>query len=262
MVFASEVSENFRDYEKAKDSVVQFYKRNHHMQTLQLVLEKKRQYCVDLNRKQASIWNMMRRLDEIIDESDPDTEMSQIQHALQSAEAARKNGEPRWLILVTLIHDLGKVLSLWGETSELVVGDTFPVGCGFSPEIVFSEFFKDNPDSKVSKYQTELGIYTANCGLENVHMSFGHDEYLYHVCKNYLPKEALYVIRYHSFYACHSRGEYQHLMTDEDHKMMEWVKKFNPYDLYSKHDELIDFDSVKLFYEELVKEFFPSVIEW
>jgi inositol oxygenase len=75
-----------------------------------------------------------------------------------------------------------------------VVGDTFPVGCAFSDKIVFPEFFADNPDICVPEYQTRLGIYDENTGLDNVHLSWGHDEYLYHVVKDYLPDEALYMI--------------------------------------------------------------------
>jgi inositol oxygenase len=52
-------------------------------------------------------------LDKMTDESDPDTLASQMQHALQSAEAARNNGQPSWMILVALIHDLGKMLTLY-----------------------------------------------------------------------------------------------------------------------------------------------------
>ena len=68
-------------------------------------------------------------------------------------------------------------------------------------------------------------------------MSWGHDEYMYTVCKDYLPEEALYMIRYHSCYPIHREGAYDYLMTDKDRQMFEWVKKFNPYDLYSKGDE-------------------------
>ena len=31
------------------------------------------------------------------------------------------------------------------------------------------------------RYNTKLGIYKEGCGIENVIMSWGHDEYLYHV---------------------------------------------------------------------------------
>ena len=52
-------------------------------------------------------------LDNMIDESDPDTLASQMQHALQSAEAARRSNQPSWMILTALIHDLGKMLTLY-----------------------------------------------------------------------------------------------------------------------------------------------------
>jgi len=47
------------------------------------------------------------------------------------------------------------------------------VGCAWSSEIVFPEYFANNPDRDVPEYQTKYGIYEPNCGLENVHMSFG-----------------------------------------------------------------------------------------
>ncbi len=61
------------------------------------------------------------------------------------------------------------------------MGDTFPLGCKFANDIVFSEFFVDNTDSSNPKYSTEYGIYEPNCGLDNVVMSWGHDEYMYQV---------------------------------------------------------------------------------
>lgn len=93
-------------------------------------------------------------------------------------------------------------------------------------------------------------------------MSFGHDEYLYHVCKDYLPKEALYIIRFHSFYAWHTSGEYTWFMNDEDHQMMKWVKQFNQYDLYSKAEETPDVEQLKPYYLALINEFFPKTIKW
>ena len=41
------------------------------------------------------------------------------------------------------------------------------------------EFNKLNPDMANDKYNTELGIYQPNCGLENVKFAYGHDEYMY-----------------------------------------------------------------------------------
>src|SRR5437773_639480 len=83
-------------------------------------------------------------------------------------EQIRHDGHPRWFILAGLIHDLGKILCLYGEPQWAVVGDTFPVACAWSDRIVFHEFFVENPDRDEPRYQRRLGIYEENCGLENV----------------------------------------------------------------------------------------------
>jgi inositol oxygenase len=142
------------------------------------------------------------------------------------------------------------------------VGDTFPVGCKFSDKIVYSKYLLENPDSQHPVYSMPLGIYSAHCGLHQVHMSYGHDEYLYHVCKDYLPKEAAYIIRFHSFYACHTENQYGWLMDDDDAHMMDWVKTFNQYDLYSKSNEDLDIEALKPYYMDLIHEFFPDKIKW
>lgn len=51
----------------------------------------------------------------------------------------------------------------------------------------------------VSSSSTEYGMYKPNCGLENLLMSWGHDEYLYRVLvhnKAKFPQEGLWMIRY------------------------------------------------------------------
>ena len=254
--------ESFRDYRaEARDSVKEFYRLNHRYQTLEFVESKKREF-LGLDRKRMSVWQAMEFLDQLVDDSDPDTELSQLQHLLQTAEAIRRDGHPRALILTGLIHDLGKVLCLFGEPQWAVVGDTFPVGCAFSERIVFSEFFADNPDAKDPRYSTRLGIYEEGCGLDKVHLSWGHDEYLYHVVKDRLPDEALYPIRYHSFYPCHREREYEFLMDERDREGFEWVRKFNPYDLYSKDDQPPKVDELRPFYEDLIEEFLPGELCW
>ncbi|CAO3642364.1 unnamed protein product [Cunninghamella blakesleeana] len=263
---SDKAAEAFRDYEKADDEqpkISQFYYENHIKQTVDHVLNQKKKYCQDESRTRSmGIWEVMEILNNFVDESDPDTSLSQIMHSLQSAEAARKDNAPRWMILTALIHDLGKILSVFGEEQWTVVGDTYPVGCAFSEKIVYSDFFKSNPDYQNPLYATKFGIYQPNIGLNNVHMSFGHDEYLYHVCKGFLPPEALYIIRFHSFYACHTENEYSWLMNEEDHVMMKWVKEFNQYDLYSKAESIPNINQVMEYYKELISEFFPEKIMW
>jgi inositol oxygenase len=206
------------------------------------------------------IWEAMEFLNTLVDDSDPDTELSQIEHLMQCSEAIRADGHPRWMIVTGLIHDLGKILCLFGEPQWAVVGDTFPVGCRFSEKIVYPEFFDANPNSKEPEYQTPLGIYEEGCGLDSVHLSWSHDEYLYQMLKAHLPLPALYMIRYHSFYPWHREGEYQLLTNEEDRKMLRWVQLFNPYDLYSKCPAPPDVRTLRPFYEDLMAKYLPPTL--
>ena len=250
----------FRNYNaEARGCVQEFYRLNHRFQTVEFVRQKQREF-LGLQRGKQSIWSGLEYLNTLVDESDPDTDLSQIAHLLQTSEAIRVDGHPRWFILAGLIHDLGKVLCLYGEPQWAVVGDTFPVGCRFSDKIVYSEFFADNPDNSVPEYQTQLGMYEAGCGFSNVIMSWGHDEYIYQVTKNYMPLEAQYMLRFHSFYAAHREHEYQYLMDNQDREYFKWIDVFNSYDLYTKSDEPPNVEELRPFYEDLISEFFPDEI--
>jgi inositol oxygenase len=254
--------DEFRDYRaEARPSVKEFYRLNHARQTLAFVLEKKREY-LPLRKRRMGIWEAMEFLNTLVDDSDPDTDLSQIEHLMQTAEAIRRDGHPRWFILTGLVHDLGKILCLFDEPQWAVVGDTFPVGCAYSERVVFPEFFAANPDAAVAAYQTPCGIYPEGCGLDQVHLSWGHDEYLYQVVKDYLPEPALYMLRFHSFYAAHKEGAYTHLMNDHDQELFHWVRAFNPYDLYSKGEDRPDVAALTPFYQELIAEFFPRKLAW
>ena len=261
-VSLEEDEESFRNYkDEVRPEVKEFYRLNHRYQTLEFATQKKGAF-LRFDRRKMSVWEAIEFLNELVDDSDPDIELPQIEHILQTAEAIRKDGHPRWFILTGLIHDLGKILCLFGEEQWAVVGDTFPLGCKFSEKIVFHEFFKDNPDSNHPEYSTELGIYEEGCGLDKVTMSWGHDEYLYHVVKDYLPEPALYMIRYHSFYPGHKEGQYTRLMSQHDTEMFSWVRAFNPYDLYTKSEERVDVKALKPFYNDLIDEFLPGKLSW
>lgn len=254
--------EQFRNYEAdARPTVREFYRLNHRYQTYDFVRARKRQFLAH-DRRNMSVWEAMEFLNTLVDDSDPDTDLSQLEHLLQTAEQIRQDGEPRWFILAGLVHDLGKILCLFGEPQWAVVGDTFPVGCAYSDKIVFHEFFADNPDSRNARYQTRLGIYEEGCGLDQVQLSWGHDEYIYDVMKDYLPDETLYMLRYHSFYPAHREGEYTWLMNDKDRKMFEWVRAFNPYDLYTKSHQRPNVKDLRPFYDDLIAEYLPATLKW
>ncbi|GAQ43287.1 hypothetical protein AtubIFM55763_003391 [Aspergillus tubingensis] len=256
----------FRQYEDACDRVKNFYKEQHTKQTVAYNLKARNEFH-SKTRAEMTIWEAMEKLNTLIDESDPDTSLSQIEHLLQSAEAIRRDGKPRWMQLTGLIHDLGKLLYFFDAQGQWdVVGDTFPVGCGFDERIIYGrESFKDNEDFNHPIYDTKFGIYSPGCGLDNVMLSWGHDEYLYHVVKDQstLPDEALAMIRYHSFYPWHNAGAYHELMNDHDKEMFKAVKAFNPYDLYSKSDDVPSPEELKPYYLDLIDEYFPNkVIKW
>lgn len=256
----AKTKEEFRNYDKPeRDTVREFYRLNHKYQTYDFVREKQKEF-LQFNRKELPVWEAMEFLNTLVDDSDPDTDLDQLQHLLQTGEAIRADGHPDWFVLTGFIHDMGKVLCLFGEPQWAVVGDTFPVGCAFSDKIVYPEYFEANPDTRDERYNTKYGVYEPNCGLRNVHMSWGHDEYLYQIVKNYLPEEALYMIRYHSFYSQHREHAYEHLMDDHDREMFTWVDKFNPYDLYSKSPKPPVVSELKPYYEELLAKYLPATI--
>ncbi|PIA42878.1 hypothetical protein AQUCO_02000376v1 [Aquilegia coerulea] len=268
---ANTFGQTFRDYNahsERKESVEQFYRLQHINQNYDFVKKMHEQYG-KLNRVEMSIWECCELLNEFVDESDPDLDEPQIEHLLQTAEAIRKDHpDEDWLHLVGLIHDLGKVLlhHKFGALPQwAVVGDTFPVGCAFDESCVHYKYFKENPDYNNPKYNTKNGIYTEGCGLNNVMMSFGHDDYMYHVAKENkttLPSAGLFIIRYHSFYPLHRSGAYTHLMNEEDVENLKWLQVFNKYDLYSKSKVRIDVEKVKPYYLSLIEKYFPAKLKW
>ena len=185
-----------------------------------------------------------------------------------------------WLPLVGLIHDCGKILALTGELPQwAVVGDTFPVGCAFDPANVLHDrhFWRENPDWALdtSPYCDPIGpLYARGGGLEQLLMSWGHDEYLARVLERHpggaLPPEAIYVVRFHSFYPWHTppRGAargYAALASPEDWRRVPLLRAFQRADLYSKDDDnLSAADVARLLprYRALLARYVPGELQW
>ncbi|KAK4725909.1 hypothetical protein R3W88_030826 [Solanum pinnatisectum] len=263
---------NFRDYNNAQSErqkgVEKFYKTQHINQTYDFV-KKMREDYTKLDKAKMSIWECCELLNDVVDDSDPDLDEPQIQHLLQSAEAIRKDyPNEDWLHLTALIHDLGKILVLpkfGGLPQWAVVGDTFPLGCSFDESNIHHKYFKENQDFNNPIYNTKKGIYYDFIGLENVMMSWGHDDYMYMVAKENgttLPSAGLFIIRYHSFYPLHKNGAYKHLMNDEDEENLKWLHVFNKYDLYSKSKVHVNVEEVKPYYMSLIEKYFPAKLRW
>jgi len=267
------LKEAFRDYTKNDalgERVKRTYTEMHTKQTMAFVMEKHKTW-LKFNHMEATIMEALDMLNELVDESDPDLDLPNIVHAFQTAERIREeHPDKEWFQLVGLIHDLGKIMAFYGEPQWAVVGDTFPVGCKPQPSIVFGEeSFQNNPDTYDSRYNTKLGIYKEGCGIENVIMSWGHDEYLYHVLVNHMakmgtsiPEGGLWAIRFHSCYPWHTGGDYGYLTKPQDEKVMEWVKEFNKFDLYTKSTKVPDIKALKPYYQALVDKYLPGVISF
>lgn len=238
------------------------YKEMHIKQNIDILNNKIIKYS-KLDNSKMYMYEALQLLDEFIDPSDPDLELPNSIHAYQTAERIRNIEPDNYEFQITgLIHDLGKVLFKFNEPSHFVVGDTYVLGCEIPKSVVYYDTF-----SKELREIKGNGMYKDNCGIENLKLSFGHDEYLYIVLtknlEHKLSKKYLDIIRYHSFYPWHSNDEYKNFMKDDDYKILEDVKKFNQYDLYSKEDtEFILTNEIRNYYKKLLLEYFPNKLNW
>jgi len=258
-----------RDYTNAPQRVKDFYYQQHSKLDYNYVVKRQKEFK-ERTKKQYSIKTLLELLDDIVDPSDPDINESQIHHAFQTAEALRNSLDSHkleWLPLVGLIHDIGKVaLKLYNIEWFESAGDSFPLGCQFSDKVILNCGFQDNPDTNNSKYNTKLGIYSQNCGFDNC-LFWGHDEIMYQVLLNSmsnLPEEALYIIRYHSFYSWHTCGGYDYLASPKDKEYLKYLKIFQKADLYSKsNSELYTIQKLnEPYYQNLIKKYLPNNLKF
>ena len=258
----------FRDYDDVLPAVRDNYRKMRARQTLDYARRMREKYLTF--ERPMTVWQAIEALDDFVDLSDPDIDLPNAQHLIQTAEGIREAGKPEWMQLVGLIHDLGKVMYRWGcdeDGTSLdeqwgMVGDIFLVGCALPDSAIFPEFNALNPDMHDPRYNTPLGIYTSGCGLDACVTAWGHDEYLYQVLSrhpdNRIPEAGMVMIRYHSFYPWHSGGSYRELMQERDNQYLEWVRDFNQYDLYTKSPRSYDLDEAKSYYQPLVDKYLGS----
>jgi len=149
--------------------------------------------------------------------------------------------QSNFLITTALVHDFGKILYLKSYPQWSVVGDTFAIGLTLSDDSPFSDkkYHIKNKDI----YECDSKTYKEGCGFENMFFSFGHDEYMAKVLERSntnLPKEAIYIIRYHSLYCWHSpkkeNRSYELYANNEDWRLLPLLKLFRICDLYSKSE--------------------------
>ncbi|KAF2348992.1 Inositol oxygenase [Trinorchestia longiramus] len=259
----------FREYssssfDERQKTVFNTYLNMHTYQTVDFV-ENQRKEWTQFNKFKCGILEALDKLNAFVDDSDPDIALPNSVHGYQTAERIRVHHPDKdWMQLMGLIHDLGKVMAMYGEPQWAVVGDTFPVGCAPAPSVVLMDStFAKNKDISDPRYNTKLGMYKEGCGLDQVTMSWGHDEYLYRVLINSncsLPQVALDTIRYHSFYPWHTGGDYDYLCNQKDRDTLPWIQEFNKFDLYTKKEDVPDMDVLRPYYQSLVDKYCPGDI--
>ena len=277
-------------------------------QTLEFTKNNKNIYTKEPFIKK-NFWKIMKKLNTIIDESDPDTDLPQIIHAYQTGESIKNiyldensqlkknlliknlfnkdewNNLPikykleyntylheyynnindwKWFPLLGFIHDSGKIMLLeeFGKLPQwAVVGDTFPLNCKLSSNYVYydKQYHKNNSSLMENKNKNK-------CGFNNLNFSWSHDEYIASFLernKNNMPEEAIYIVRYHSFYSWHTprnniRG-YTEYADDHDWKMLPLIKAFQKADLYSKTKDIPSENKIKNIYNQLLNKYFDTL---
>jgi len=109
----------FRNYTDSsrQETVDRHYRLMRQNQTVQFVEKMESKYGSFQNCK-MTIWEGFEALKGYVDSSDPDSSLPNLEHMLQTAEAIRAAGHPDWFQLVGLIHDMGKIMFLWGTSSD------------------------------------------------------------------------------------------------------------------------------------------------
>ncbi len=96
----TKAKEDYRNYVDSErvDTVREFYRLNHTYQTYDFAKEK-RENWLKFDKKEMNIWDAVDFLNTLVDDSDPDTSLDQMQHLLQTSEAIRADGHPDWFVL-------------------------------------------------------------------------------------------------------------------------------------------------------------------
>ena len=75
-------AEEYRNYDSPeRESVKKFYRLNHTYQTFDFVQKKKAEY-LRFDKREMSVWDAFTFLNQLVDDSDPDTDLDQFQHLL------------------------------------------------------------------------------------------------------------------------------------------------------------------------------------
>ena len=81
---ASAVSKSLRNYPGTRrDTVEDFYRLNHQFQTYDFARARRQEYG-QLDHARMDVWQACEKLNEVVDDSVPDTDLTQLEHLLQT----------------------------------------------------------------------------------------------------------------------------------------------------------------------------------
>ena len=127
---------------------------------------------------------------------------------MQVFEGMLLSGAEEWQLLVALLHDTGKTLSLTGEPDEHVDGSNLVLDCPYE-----------------------------GAGLDNCLLTYSHDEFGYmkldSVLHADLPfrEEILYAVRFHSLHEVEDKW-----LSEKDRRMFPWLfRVFHVFDHGTKN---------------------------
>jgi predicted HD phosphohydrolase len=142
----------------------------HNAQTVEDVAALRRKYATPLLGR-VSPWSLIERLGQCIDPTDQRLfGASQQLHILQIIDAMEEERTATdEMVLVALVHDLGKVLLLTDEAPENIVCMNRPIR-----------------------------VCEPGGGLDNCVFQWNHDEFAYSRLKEFLPDGLAWLVRYHS----------------------------------------------------------------
>ncbi len=201
----------------------------HRLQTKETVQALKAKYESPILGK-FRVWDLLQKLALCVDPTDTSLHCtSQYMHVCQILAGMEQDGVlDEKMLLIALIHDLGKVAMLAGEAPENVVCMVYPVEA------------------------LEPGS-----GLDNVLFQFGHDEIAYSRFKDHVPEDVAWALRYHSMVL----GEAEPYMSAADLANEKAIlTTFRKYDQGTKSPANLPQHATLDRYRDFIEERFPNPI--
>jgi Myo-inositol oxygenase len=222
---ADETPGPVRDFRVQADQIYEAQRR----QTRQTVETLKAKYEGEVLGR-FRVWDLIVKLALCVDPTDLSLQCtSQYMHVCQIVAAMERDKElDETMLLAALVHDLGKVAMLEGETPDHVVCFTEPVG-----------------------------EHQPGCGLDQVVLQFGHDEIAYSRFKDHVPEHVAWMLRYHSTVprACEA------YMDARDREYEDkYLTKFRTYDQGTKSPAYLPAKASLNRYRDFVEQWFPKPI--